>query len=304
MSTKKTTADAAYEWLGTNPGFHNLDDLTAALPNVKQPTLVKALSNLVDNNQIRVVTIDDSPAWTADEETEDPASAPDADATGSNSEADGGEAENSTETEDQTETAAIAVGPNPQVIAIAFVLSRAAAGLTPAAIADGSGIGVDAVWPILAAMHTAGAAECDREFFLDPEAVWTVGTADPMTVNLAAAPDTVRCPMCGNQAPVPGSKSARKRANGGISRATGQYEPVRDMGAQVEAWLKRHPDQDVTPGQISKALKEETGHPNPNAFSSGAIRNVLFKLTNQGELRQVIEARQLTFHTPETDSRS
>lgn len=294
MSNKKpTAADAVYEWLGTNPGFHTLDDLTAALPNVKKPTLAKALAGLVTDEQIRAREVDGVQSWTADPHSGGGA----ADSSDSEPSADAG-----TEPATHAEGYVVPAGPNPQVIAIAFVLSRASTGVAPAAIASGSGLGIDAVWPVLAAMHAEGAAVCDREFILDPEAVWTAGESDPMTVDLAAAPDTVACPMCGNQAPIPGRKGARKRANGG-NHATGQYEPVRDMGAQVEAWLKRHPDQDVTPGQISKELREQTQHPNPNAYSSGAIRNVLFKLANRGELREVTNAPKLTFHTP-ADPRS
>lgn len=290
-NSKPTAADVVYEYLGTNPGTHTLDDLTAALPSIKQPTLTKALTSLVKEGQIRGLDVDGATTWTADET--DGTTTTDTHRQGTDSATD-----ESSESGQHATAKTVPQAPDIRVMGIAFMLSSNTDGMTAGAIAEASNMASEEVWPVLVAMHDCGAATCDRDYILDPAGTWRLGKTPPTSVDLAAAPGAVECPTCGGAAPVPGRKATRKRASGGGVRDTSQYLPPGELARQVREWIARHPDTDVTPGGLGKVLREESGSTNPNSHSSGAVVKHLHKLVTEGKLREVPDAPQLTFRTP------
>ncbi|GAB4588963.1 MarR family transcriptional regulator [Nocardia sp. IFM 10818] len=136
-----------------------------------------------------------------------------------------------------------------------------------------STVETDSVAAESAAVEEAAPAAADTETTADPEAD-PAADLEPDAVSADAAPEQT------DEQPVDEAAQAGDAAapTPGLCPTCGRKMP-KPQGSQpgalrglVEDWLREHPDQEATPGQISKELNR----------SSGAIVNALFALVGKG----------------------
>ncbi|MGS2805985.1 hypothetical protein [Nocardia sp. MW-W600-9] len=170
-------------------------------------------------------------------------------------------------------------------------------GVTAAALADVSGVGLSTARRLLTNWEVVGAAASLTDL-ASPRAAkaWTTGSAAPESEStttkpvtpaedadrgidaLDTAPESPAVAPTGGEAtdPVPAVPSAPAAAATVDAESTVRRLPAGALRGHVEDFLHDHPGQEFTPHRIGNELDR----------SSGAVHNALVKLTGDGTARQ------------------